>query len=172
MHDWAENHLPVREFDAAKGTLSTAWIDHYGIVAERRYYYYNLLEELDAPGEWYLDREEGVLYVYPSETMEKVEFITFDKPFINATNVENVLIKNIHFEKGIGEGIVAADVKNFVVDSCELSSISDNGVTITQSETDNAKTANSGVKNSYIHDMGAGGILITAGSRKDLIPGN
>ncbi len=172
MHDWAENHLPVREFDAAKGTLSTAWIDHYGIVAERRYYYYNLLEELDAPGEWYLDREEGVLYVYPSETMEKVEFITFDKPFINATNVENVLIKNIHFEKGIGEGIVATDVKNFVVDSCELSSISDNGVTITQSETDNAKTANSGVKNSYIHDMGAGGILITAGSRKDLIPGN
>lgn len=175
MHDWAESHLPVKLADASKGTISTAWIDHYGVTEERRYYVYNLLEELDAPGEWYLDRETGVLYLYPAETMKddtKIEFITFENPFITVDNAENVLIKNIHFEKSIGKGIVATDVKNVVVDGCEFSGISDTVVTITQSETNNAKTENSGVKNSYIHDVGAGGVYLEAGSRTALIAGN
>ncbi|MBT7053793.1 MAG: hypothetical protein HN976_01800, partial [Lentisphaerae bacterium] len=31
----------------------------------KRWYAFNLLEELDAPGEWYIDREAGVLYFWP-----------------------------------------------------------------------------------------------------------
>lgn len=169
MHDWSDANLGVKEFDAEKGTLSSTWNDYYGITAERRYYYYNLLEELDAPGEWYLDQEEGMLYVYPSEPMEKVEFVTFDQPFLRVNNANNVLIKNIHFEKGIGKGIVATDVVNFVVDGCELSSITDTAVTITQSESNNGKTSKSGVKNSHLHDLGAGGVYINAGDRVNLI---
>ncbi len=33
-----------------------------------RYYVSNLLEELDTPGEWYLDRESGTLYYWPKDT--------------------------------------------------------------------------------------------------------
>ena len=36
-------------------TESTIWPD-------RPYYFENVLEELDAPGEWCLDAEEGMLY--------------------------------------------------------------------------------------------------------------
>ena len=40
----------------------------YGIYSFRkgqRFYFLNLLEELDQPGEWFLDRKTGVLYFWP-----------------------------------------------------------------------------------------------------------
>ena len=174
MHDWSESYLPIT-IDADEGTITSGWASNYGVTEERRYYVYNLLEELDAPGEWYLDRETGILYLYPTTEMNAdtaVEFVTFDQPFITVNGAENVTIKNLHLQKGIGTGIEATDVNNFVVDGCELSCISDNGIIIGQSEEDQPSTFNSGVKNSYIHDMGAGGIHITAGGRVTLTPGN
>jgi hypothetical protein len=40
-------------------------IDH-----RSRFFIENIFEELDAPGEWYLDKEEGVLYYYPAEEID------------------------------------------------------------------------------------------------------
>ena len=38
--------------------------DKQGII----YYAFNLLEEIDIPGEWYLDRKSGIPYFYPRRT--------------------------------------------------------------------------------------------------------
>jgi hypothetical protein len=38
-----------------------------------RFFVENVFEELDAPSEWYLDREQGVLYYMPAEGVELVE---------------------------------------------------------------------------------------------------
>jgi parallel beta-helix repeat protein len=38
-----------------------------------RYFVENVLEELDSPGEWYLDRHAGRLYYWPTEPLSKVE---------------------------------------------------------------------------------------------------
>ncbi|MBE7042840.1 MAG: right-handed parallel beta-helix repeat-containing protein, partial [Ruminococcaceae bacterium] len=135
MHDWAESNLPVKEFSAAAGTVTSGYNGHYGITEERRYYYYNLLEELDAPGEWYLDREEGVLYLYPSETMEKVEFVTFDSPVIYALNSKNVTIKNLKFEQGLDTAINAKNVDGFVIDNCDISGFTGYSVSISGANT-------------------------------------
>ena len=44
-----------------------------GIRADQRFYAYNLLEELDAPGEWYLDRQKGLLYFYPPSDCQEAD---------------------------------------------------------------------------------------------------
>jgi hypothetical protein len=41
-----------------------------GIGPKSRFYIENVFEELDAPGEWYLDRENGVLYYMPAEGVD------------------------------------------------------------------------------------------------------
>ena len=38
-----------------------------------RYFAENLLEELDSPGEWYLDRRSGMLYYWPKQPLRKGE---------------------------------------------------------------------------------------------------
>jgi hypothetical protein len=37
----------------------------YGILQGQRYFYFNVLEELDVAGEYYLDRANGMLYFWP-----------------------------------------------------------------------------------------------------------
>lgn len=56
--------------------------------AHHTYYYLNVLEELDIPGEWYIDKSTGILYIYPVNDlngssidigMSSGNLITFDE---------------------------------------------------------------------------------------------
>ncbi|MFC2098565.1 right-handed parallel beta-helix repeat-containing protein [Bacteroidota bacterium] len=40
------------------------------ITEDSRFFIENVFEELDAPGEWYLDKEEGILYYKPEKGMD------------------------------------------------------------------------------------------------------
>ncbi len=62
-HDWADTYERVASIDTEKRVISTA-PPHgaYGYTKGKRFYALNLLEELDSPGEWYLDRQSGILY--------------------------------------------------------------------------------------------------------------
>ncbi len=51
--------------DTATRTITLAKAPGFGIEAMRPWYAYNLLEEITQPGEWYLDRGSGILYLWP-----------------------------------------------------------------------------------------------------------
>jgi hypothetical protein len=65
---WGSMHYRIAGFERDKGTLQLegGWQQNrasgfrkYQAMVE------NIFEELDAPGEWYLDRDQAVLYFYP-----------------------------------------------------------------------------------------------------------
>ncbi len=61
-----EQHPPHRFRGSARtGRSRLAGDASYAIRPGDRYYVQNLLEELDAPGEWYLDRRTETLYFWP-----------------------------------------------------------------------------------------------------------
>ena len=62
VHDWAEQAVQVAAMDG--NNISSVHASHYGVKQNARYHFYNVLEELDSPGEYYID-EQGWLYVYP-----------------------------------------------------------------------------------------------------------
>ena len=45
--------------------------EHPAIRPLDRYYFRNLLEELDAPGEWYLDQRTWTLYFWPPTSVSQ-----------------------------------------------------------------------------------------------------
>ncbi|MCX6923890.1 MAG: right-handed parallel beta-helix repeat-containing protein, partial [Verrucomicrobia bacterium] len=64
--DWANTYERVASIDLDHRLVKTA--PPYGMYSFRkgqRFYFLNLLEELDQPGEWFLDRKTGILYFWP-----------------------------------------------------------------------------------------------------------
>ena len=64
--DWRDDYQKVERIDTASRTVfPQPPHHHYGYQKGQRYYFLNVLEELDTPGEWYLDAERGLLYFWP-----------------------------------------------------------------------------------------------------------
>ncbi|MCX6904597.1 MAG: hypothetical protein NTW03_14170, partial [Verrucomicrobia bacterium] len=64
--DWADQRQKVQSIDTVSNiiTLVPPW-HTYGYRNGQWFYAYNLLPELDQPGEWYLDRQSGELFFWP-----------------------------------------------------------------------------------------------------------
>ena len=61
---YATGRAAVTKVDPAAGTAEIA---HGGICGKSRFAFYNVMEEIDVPGEWCYDRKSGRLVVYPPE---------------------------------------------------------------------------------------------------------
>lgn len=163
-HDW---HRQSFQVSVNKNTVSCEWPSYYGVAANQRYFFFNLLEELDAPGEWYLDRENGILYLYAKNgisSSDTVELVTCDNPFINIEGAENVTVSGIHFTKNLNYGIKAEDADGLSVRHCEFS--------LTTGTSVYAIGENIEIRSNYFHDLGRGAIYLDGGDRITLTPSN
>ncbi len=86
LHDWCTSRVRIGALDQKSNTVKLAdpigglksrWSFINGFEPHPRYYVENAPELLDAPGEWYLDKQRGVLSYYPraGEDMAKAEVI-------------------------------------------------------------------------------------------------
>jgi len=74
--DWAAQRHRVKAIDTDARTLEVYPPYHgYGYRKGKWYYAYNLLSEIDSPGEWYADRDAGVLYFWPPKAAESCDTI-------------------------------------------------------------------------------------------------
>lgn len=66
--DWTHHTI---WFGQGGWQMGAKWFENPATVNRRsRFYIENVFEELDAPGEWYLDRAEGILYYLPMEGVD------------------------------------------------------------------------------------------------------
>ena len=72
------------------------FVSRYGCRAGALYYLYNILEELDEPGEWYLDRDSGMLYLYPTGPLEeaRIELTLSTQPLLSGVGVHEMCIRD------------------------------------------------------------------------------
>ncbi|MBM4035057.1 MAG: hypothetical protein FJ291_25215, partial [Planctomycetes bacterium] len=162
---WEGRCLKVASFDTEKRLLTTVQPSCYGFQRGQPYYYFNILEELDAPGEWYLDREAGVLYLYPPSDISKavIEFPLLEAPFVKMTNVSHVVLRGLAFELGRAEGAVVLGGRHNLLAGCTFARLGTNGVII-EAGTEHV------VLGCDIHTLGAGGLRVAGGDRKSLSP--
>jgi len=75
-HNWLNISVPIAAYDGDRRTIVLARDAKThagypgGVRPGDRYYVRNLLEELDSPGEWYLDRERHLLYLWPPSSIK------------------------------------------------------------------------------------------------------
>ncbi len=168
---WADATIKIGKIDPSKKTLTTAEPYNYGGrgMSTRQgiqYYAFNLLEEIDVPGEWYLERKTGILYLYPPSELDTsvVEIGMLSTPMISMNKVSNVRIEGLHFDLARYNGIVAKDCTNFSLIGCTVSRMAGNGVMI-----------HGGKENRLIgcdvHTIGRRATEVIGGDRATLTPG-
>ncbi len=186
-YDWADRYVKVASIDTASKTIITEKpYSGYPFTKGKRFYALNLLEELDSPGEWYLDREKGILYFWPPSDLKnaKVFVSILQKPLVQLDNVNNITFNDIIFEYTCGAGIEIIDGSSNKIDGCVLRNIGTVAVSIGRlipnpggkiyKNTLYNKDAgnNNGVLNCEIYAEGEGGIILAGGDRATLEPGN
>jgi len=165
-HLWAGRSVGIAAIDTDGRRISTAHRSSYGYREGQPYYYFNLMKELDEPGEWYLDRESGVLYLYPPTDKRDLvaQLPIFERPFVILQNVGHVTLRGLVFELGRAEGAVVMGGERNLLVGCTFQQLGANGVII------HGGTGH-GVLGCDICTVGAGGLRVSGGDRGTLAPG-
>lgn len=165
--DWAEATVGPIELNATQKTMTIPKPPSYGVRAGQRFFALNLLEEIDRPGEYYLDRENGILYVYPSSDagQAQVEIVTMGAPFVRMKDCSYVTLQGLTFDGTRTNGIVVEGGSHNLLEGCTVSRVAMDGVVMSGSP-------DSGLFGCDITMTGRGGVTMSAGNRKTLTAGN
>ena len=165
--DWANSYERVASVDLEKRLVQTAApYGNYGFRKGQRFYFLNVLEELDQPGEWFLDRTSGVLYFWPpdhntangrGETLLSL----LAEPLLKFSDVSHVTFRGLTLEATRGNAIEIRGGTNNRIADCIIRNIGDSGVTIDGG-------ANHAVVGCEILDTGDGGVSLHGGDRATL----
>ena len=165
--DWADSYDKIAAIDTAKNEITTAEpFPVYGIGAGKRWFALNILEELDEPGEWYLDRKTGILYFWPPADAgeDKPVFSMVKGGLIEIEGASQVTIQGLTLEMGREDGVTIRGGSGNRVAGCTIRNLGRYAVSI-QNATE------SGVASCEISETGLGGIALSGGDRKTLTPG-
>ncbi|MBR3762586.1 MAG: right-handed parallel beta-helix repeat-containing protein [Lachnospiraceae bacterium] len=123
--EWAKRHSRVAEIRTATSSIKLEGGVVEGAVSAKShtYYYYNVLEELNVPGEFYLDHATGKLYIYPIGDMSTatVSFTANASDLFSISGASNIVLNGITIENSGGTGInISSGSQNILVQNCVI----------------------------------------------------
>ena len=169
FYDWAHQCMPVNSVDAQTGIISLRNPEKHshGYRSRQRFYIYNALCELDAPGEWYLDSKTGVLYFYPPGPLDKaahkVELAMLATPLVKMENASHIILRNLTLEAGRKDAISVAGGEDDRIIGCTVRNFGQNAINVLQGQAH-------GIIGCDIYNIGETGIILNGGDKKKLIP--
>ncbi len=165
FHDWSDQRQKIASIDTEKRIITLAPPAHsYGYRKGQWYYAFNALSELDAPGEWYLDRAAGRLYFLPPAPIEQGTAVTsLLSNLVTIQNATNVTVRGLIFEATQGTAISSKDGQHNQIIGCTIRNVGGRALSMT------GGTAHR-VADCDIYATGNGGIGLTGGDRKTLTP--
>ncbi|MBQ4322242.1 MAG: right-handed parallel beta-helix repeat-containing protein [Oscillospiraceae bacterium] len=161
-YDWANSMEQVGLLDAEKGYVKTEPpYGNYGFLPGQRFRFYNIMEEVTDPGDFYVDRKANVAYIYPLREGAEISASVMENPIFRILGSKNIKLLDLDLECVRGNAVFMKDVTGCTVDRCSFRNIGNYAVDILGGK-------NNAVRNSTIHDCGDGGILCFAGNRTTL----
>lgn len=160
--DWFDQYVDVQSIDPAKREIVLSSPTGYDIQIGRRFYVRNVFEELDAPGEWYFDRRERVLYFYPPSSIEQAKpVVSVLDSLVKLRDARHVTLRGLTLEACRGTAVMVMGGSDNQVAGCTLRNTGMDGINI------DGGVRNSAVGND-IYETGRGGIRMAGGDRKTL----
>lgn len=162
-YDWADSYERVRAIDTASQTLVTeAPHGVYGYKAGQRFYALNLVEELDEPGEYWIDRKAGRLLAWLPHSGETL-LSTLDAPMIQIRGASDLRIERLTFAASRGDGLRVEGGARVCIAGCTFRGLGMTGITIEGGQEHR-------VAGCDLFDLGESGVMVSGGDRKTLEP--
>lgn len=133
------------------------------------FYFYNVLDEISMPGEYYVDTANGKLYLIPPEGFDSEKILVTSgggngTAVVCADGMEYVTFRGLEFK---GYRCNVFDIKNaktVTVDSCTVRNCDSKAIDINGFDCK--------VINNTIYNLGGAGITVGGGDQAKLIPAN
>ena len=164
-HDWADMSTPIKTINNDK-TITTEYCSKYGFKEGGYYYFFNVLEELDTPGEYYIDRDNGIMYFYPPDenANSQIMLSTSNKKIISITKkASNITIDGLVLQ-GTRSSAVAVEGENCKIVNCTAKNAAECGI--------NVSGKNNLVENCEVAFVGKDAVMLSGGSEEGFVYGN
>lgn len=167
--DWANSYEQVASLDLETRLIKTRPpFGLYGFRKGQRFFFLNLLEELDQPGEWFLDPVTGMLYFWPPEPLEagakEAVLSTLAGPLVRLDGVSHCTLQGLTLEATRGSAVQIRGGLSNRVAGCLIRNIGNWGVRVEGG-------AGHAVLSCDLVDTGDGGVSLEGGNRQTLAPG-
>ncbi|HPX39039.1 MAG: hypothetical protein GXX88_11525 [Candidatus Hydrogenedentes bacterium] len=163
--DWSDERKPIQAIDTQNRIIELAEPAHnYGYRKGQWYYAFNMLCELDAPGEWHVNRESGMLYFWPPAPIDSATTVVSVIPsIVSCKNASFVTFRGFTFEACRSTMLAIHDGAVNRVTACVFRNGGAGAVSISGG-------TNHGVTGCDIYQMAGGGIALSGGDRSTLTP--
>jgi parallel beta-helix repeat protein len=159
-HEWWNDFVPIASVDPGQRTITLANDCSYRISPDDRYYAMGLREELDAPGEWWLDAATSTLWFWPPEPLEGA---TVEAPVLQTIlaldGARHVTVQGLAFEVCDGDAVRLTNSEHCLLAACTVRNVGE----YTGSAVVASGGRNNGVVGCDISETGRDGIRISGG---------
>ena len=163
--------MKAASYDSATGELRLAAKHGYGIGSPRRknskhpFYALHVFEELDQPGEYYLDRQKNRLYFWPPGDVTKtpVRLTLCRQALVRAAGSAYLTIRDLTIENGCDAGLVMSNCQHCRVENCLVRNTGRRGISLSGTHVAAVRCE--------VTQVGSSGISASGGDRKTLTPG-
>jgi parallel beta-helix repeat protein len=176
--DFFASYIRLANATAFDGDASEAALSYdpatppvYLILREARFYILNLLEELDSPGEYFVDVTTNTLYFYPPRPLTNASDVALSMlrtPIISLephTVLQHVVFQDLTVMYGVVEGISLVQTDHVVLRNVVSSNNGRHNVVMTNA-------MNTLIEGLASHGAGCCGVVLTGGDTATLTPSN
>ena len=126
------------------------------------FHFDNVPEEIDQPGEYFVDRDKGLLYLYPPADYKNqpIALATLAEPMVHVQNTQHISFDGLHLNLGRQQGINIKDSDNIEFTNGTVAHFTGGGIYV--------EGNNNRITNSHIYGLGTYGIHLNGGDKKTL----
>ncbi len=164
-HDWADETLAVPAVDPARGVLTLERAPRFGMKTGQRVAIENALSALDTPGEYYIDRRAGRLYLWPPGPVADGDLeVSITDELLRMDNAVRVSVGDLTFDMSGGDAVTLKGGHDIHFKHVAIFNAGARALVSSAVDSDFIGLT--------VERSGQGGVAITAGDRKQLVPGN
>ncbi|MBL7671061.1 MAG: right-handed parallel beta-helix repeat-containing protein [Bdellovibrionaceae bacterium] len=158
--EWSYNRLKAfNAFSEKKNKVSLSYAEVTEPLIQKWHsnfhHYENIFEELTRPGEYFIDREKKLLFIYPGDDFDnsQISISTLGEDFITVKNAQDIVLRNLTLNTGRSGGVTVSNSTRIVLDSMLIQNVTGHGTSFWN-------TKKSGIVNSIITNVGLNGVNI------------